>query len=458
MNHQRNLGQSLDRIERELQRIRSLYDRTLDYKDNDPETSLMHARKAAEAICRQLFIKSIGPNPGNLTLEGLLEKLHAAGTLPRSIAVPLRTIQGYGNFAAHDQEADDTVVITPAYIQPCLQALAVVVDWYFANCRVPAEVAVKPAESGDSNAAEAAARVRDFATKMGLTSAAVIRLARDVLRSELRTPSALLTQEQITILEASIRAKASLGFRSAAPKSFDLGGGISMEFVLIEAGTFQMGSPVAEEGHNDDEVEHTVIITRPFYMSRYPVTQIQYQAVLGDNPSYFPGENNPVEMVSWFDAVSFCERLTERFGKRFRLPTEAEWEYACRAGTSTAFFTGNTITTEQANFDGRLGLGSAQAGLSRRSTTAVDTFPPNLWQLSDMHGNVWEWCADWYGAYPQGVVTDPMGSPNGDIRILRGGSWFHGAADARSAQRDALDPGRRHSIYGFRVVFNESGQ
>ena len=139
------------------------------------------------------------------------------------------------------------------------------------------------------------------------------------------------------------------------------------------------------------------------------------------------------------------------------MPTEAEWEYSCRAGTKTAFAVGGALSTEHANFDGRLGPGSAQVGLSRRTTTPVDSFPPNEWGLYDMHGNVWEWCADWYGAYPTERVIDPKGPDKGDIRILRGGSWFHGAADARSAQRDALDPGRRHSIYGFRVAFNEAG-
>jgi formylglycine-generating enzyme required for sulfatase activity len=158
-------------------------------------------------------------------------------------------------------------------------------------------------------------------------------------------------------------------------------------------------------------------------------------------------------MVSWFDAASFCELLTERFGKRFRLPTEAEWEYACRAGTVTPFSTGNELSTNQANYDEKLGLNTSKDGVSRRATTPVNAFPPNPWGIHDLHGNVWEWCSDWYGPYPNlHKTTDPQGPDRGDIRILRGGSWFHSIADSRSAQRDALDPGRRHSIYGFRVA------
>ncbi len=289
----------------------------------------------------------------------------------------------------------------------------------------------------------------------------MIRLAREILHVELRTPSALLSRSQVDSLNSYLKEQRRPvgGANLQAPvRTFDLGSGIHLEFVLIPAGTFRMGSPVSEEGHNDDEVEHAVTMSRPLYIGRYPVTQAQYEAVVGTNPSYFLGPNQPVEMVSWFDAVSFCELLAERYGKLFRLPTESEWEYSCRAGTTTAFHVGDAITVEQANFDGRLGLGSAQAGCSRRSTTSVDAFGPNPWGLYDMHGNVWEWCADWYGAYPMEGVTDPSGPAAGDIRILRGGSWFHSAADARSAQRDALDPGRRHSLYGFRVVFHETSK
>ncbi|OGS36433.1 MAG: hypothetical protein A2293_06550 [Elusimicrobia bacterium RIFOXYB2_FULL_49_7] len=467
-----NLERRIDHIEQELVRIKALYDRTLSFKDNDPETSLMHARKAAEAICRQLFIKEVNPHPGHQTLDTLIQRLAAANTIPERIILPLRTIQGYGNFAAHDQNADDTESITKEFIQPCLQALAAVVDWYFAEHQrnnvavskkrlVPDagenEKGVKTTEISREVIEDNTLRVSDLASRTGLTSAALIRLAREVLHIELRTPSALLTEAQVTSLEAKLnvgRDGENVAPTAPAEKILDLGKGVRLEMVRVPAGTFCMGSPVTEEGHNDDEVEHTVCITRPFYLARYPVSQAQYEAIVGANPSYFRGEELPVEMVSWFDAISFCELLTERFGKRFRLPTEAEWEYACRAGTTTPYFTGNTLSTEQANYDGKLGLDNTHEGQSRRMTTPVSAFAPNPWGLYDMPGNMWEWCADWYGPYvsPVDKVIDPRGPASGDIRILRGGSWFHSVIDARSAQRDALDPGRRHSIYGFRVA------
>lgn len=468
----------LENLEKELQRIKTLYERTLSYRDNDPETSLMHARKAAEAICRQLFIKEVSPNPGNLMLEDLIQKLTAAGVLPKDIAIPLRTIQGYGNFAMHDQD-DNTRIITPAYIQPCLHALAVVVNWYVVEHQrysagvdgtvdqradLPQEsartgVGSPPAKKNvaivGQKPSEGAVTVSAFAASLGLTPAAVIRMVRDILHLELRTPSALLQKVHIQALEDALSSKqatGSLNSGMAPVRSFDLGSGVKIEFVLVPSGSLTMGSPVEEEGHNDDEIEHVVHISKPFYLSRCLVTQHQYKQVTGTNPSYFQGDNLPVEMVSWFDAVSFCEALSDRLGKRFRLPTEAEWEYACRGGTDTAFSVGNAITTEQANFDGKFGVLTDRPAVSRWKTTPVDTFAPNAWGLHDMHGNVWEWCSDWYGEYPTTEVTDPLGPKNADIRILRGGSWFHGPADARSAQRDALDPGRRHSIYGFRVV------
>ena len=231
-----------------------------------------------------------------------------------------------------------------------------------------------------------------------------------------------------------------------------LGDGLLLNLVYVPEGIFKMGSPPDEEGHNDDETEHEVRITRPFYMGQYPVTQEQFKRLMRFNPSYFDGPKHPVETVSWFDCVSFCQALSQTLGRSFRLPTEAEWECACRAGTTTPFSTGPHITTDQANFDGKFTYGGASAGVSRRQTTPVDSFAPNAWDLYDMHGNVWEWCSDWYGIYTEGAVVDPQGPPKGEIHVFRGGSWFHGPADCRSAQRDALDPGRRHSPYGFRVV------
>jgi formylglycine-generating enzyme required for sulfatase activity/predicted Ser/Thr protein kinase len=232
----------------------------------------------------------------------------------------------------------------------------------------------------------------------------------------------------------------------------DLGLGVDMQTALVPAGTFTMGAPAEQPGFNDDEKEHTVTISRPFYMGCHLVTQGQYERVMKDNPSYFPGSDLPVENVSWTDAAAFCHRLSIKTGKRVRLPTEAEWEYACRAGTCTAFNTGDTISTQQANYDGSYTYNGGPRGISRQKTTPSGSFAPNAWGLYDMHGNLWEWCSDWYGEYDTRSVTDPLGPQEGDIRVLRGGSWFRAPADCRSAQRDGLDPGRRHREYGIRIV------
>ena len=478
----------LEQVEKELQRIRKLYDQTIRYKVEDTDASVMHTSKAAEAVCRQLFTEGVSENPGNLTLEGFIEKLDVAGVLPKRIVLPLRTIQGYGNFAAHEQDEDGQTVMTPDYIQPCLQALAVVVDWYFTEAAkgvsfppsseaiqetaskdrasaVPQELRAQANADGNRASCACTSESRDltgpcnisvagFAKARGLTPAHIIRLARDVLKVEFRTPSALLTAAQAKVLQEhlEIAERSQPDQVSASTKTFDLGDGIRLDLALISAGTFSMGSPPDEEGHNDDEVEHEVHIARPLYVLRHPVTQEQYHKIINSNPSYFKGPPLPVEMVSWFDCVSFCEALGTQFRVIARLPTEAEWEYVCRAGTSTAFSCGSTITTEKANFDGKFAYGGAPLGQTRWSTTAVGTFAPNEWGLFDMHGNVWEWCSDWYGEYTACKAKDPRGPASGEIRILRGGSWFHGPADARSAQRDALDPGRRHSLYGFRIV------
>jgi formylglycine-generating enzyme required for sulfatase activity len=464
-------------IETELKRIRSLYERTLSYGVNDPETALMHARKAAEAICRQLFISVYGANPGPLTLDQLIDKLNARDALPRAMAIPLRTIQGYGNYAAHDHGGSGPDGITTEYIQPCLKALATVVEWYFAeHGRPPTPHDGSSQVDGETSPPEAqqhkegairqdgppkqarrgGMRVTDIARKLGISDAAAVRLVRQHLLVEIRAPSATLSPEQVTALEAALATPAPSDEAATRKRSIVLEEGTNMEFALVPSGSFTMGSPVEEEGHMDDEIEHLVTISRAFYLGVVPVTQRQYEALVHQNGSYFCGPDLPVEMISWFDAVAYCEALTERFGHKFRIPTEAEWEYACRAGTRSAFSLGDLLTTDHANVDGKFIYGKASQGVTRWKTTPVGSFRPNAFGLFDMHGNVWEWCADWYGAYPTQNVTDPAGPAEGAIRVFRGGSWFDGAADARSAQRDAHDPGRRHSIYGFRVLMERA--
>ncbi len=229
--------------------------------------------------------------------------------------------------------------------------------------------------------------------------------------------------------------------------------GQEMAFQLIPPGSFLMGSPEDEEGRIEDETQHQVTLTEPYYLGVVPVTQAQWQAVMGTNPSHFKGDDRrPVECISWVDCQDFVIALGERTGKRFRLPTEAEWEYACRAGTTTPFSFGETILTDQANYDGHYAYGDGQEGVYRKKTTPVGSFPANAWGLYDMHGNVLEWCQDWYGPYSSDSPQDPRGPDQGDARVLRGGSWYNSPGWCRSASRHRPEPGYRLRLCGCRVV------
>jgi formylglycine-generating enzyme required for sulfatase activity len=251
---------------------------------------------------------------------------------------------------------------------------------------------------------------------------------------------------------------------------------IGMRLVLIPAGTFTMGSPPDEAGRRADEgPQHEVEITRPFYLGLHEVTQAQYREVMGNNPSYFAPtgggkekvrnqdtDSFPVETVSWEDAVRFCERLSaraeeKRAGLRYRLPTEAEWEYACRGGVPLpypAFHFGNSLSSRQANFEGNNPYGGAEKDVYLQRTTKVGSYAPNRFGLFDMHGNVWEWCADWYGEdyYQASPRQDPQGPRNGTRRVLRGGSWLYSGQNCRAAYRGRSEPGGPYVTFGFRVA------
>jgi uncharacterized protein (TIGR02996 family) len=243
------------------------------------------------------------------------------------------------------------------------------------------------------------------------------------------------------------------GVRPCMPqKTIVLGEGVELTFVFIPPSSFLMGSPRDEEGRRPTEVRRRVTLTNSFYLGIHAVTQAQWQAVMEANPSAFPGGHRPAECVSWKDSQKFCSTLAKKTGRRFRLATEAEWEYACRAGTATPFFHGETISTEQANFDGNLVYGPGTAGVHRHKPMPVGSFPPNAWGLFDMHGNIQAWCEDWYGPYPTGDLTDPRGPESGAGRVLRGGSWNYDPKQCRSAYRRSLTPGVRWATAGCRVV------
>ena len=214
-----------------------------------------------------------------------------------------------------------------------------------------------------------------------------------------------------------------------------------------------MGSPPDEPARARDETQHRVILSNGFWLADTTCTQALWQAVIGENPSRFRGEERPVEQVSWEDVQRFLARVHEAAPDlALRLPTEAEWEYACRAGTTTAFWFGPQITPEQVNYDGNHPYAGGKRGLYRQETVPVKALPCNGWGLYQMHGNVWEWCQDWYGDYPVEIVVDPAGPARGAARVLRGGSWIYDGRFARSALRVALVLRLRFGDRGFRLA------
>jgi uncharacterized protein (TIGR02996 family) len=256
--------------------------------------------------------------------------------------------------------------------------------------------------------------------------------------------------------ESRLRELTEQGVRVCLPRrTVRLIDGVEMEMVLVPPGSFRMGSPEDEPSRCEDEHQHTVTLTRGFWLGIHPVTQPQWQAIMGDNPSAFPGDRRPVERTPWEDCQEFCARLRRRPGLPFRLPTEAEWEYACRAGTTTAFSFGNVVSTDRANYDGDFTWNDGPRGIDRKQTTAIGTFAANPWGLYDMHGNVWEWCEDWYGPYATGPVADPLGTDSAsDDRVRRGGSWYDLPRHCRSAGRHKDVPRYRLAYTGCRLALD----
>ncbi len=251
-------------------------------------------------------------------------------------------------------------------------------------------------------------------------------------------------------------------------------------FVLIKGGAFEMGSPESESWRGNDETQHSVTVS-DFYISPYEVTQKEYESVMGNNPSTFDGDNLPVENITWLDAVSFCNALSEKNGlipvykingqsvswdrsaNGYRLPTEAEWEYACRAGTTTPFNTETSISAEECNYYGHYPYNiednyfsqetlDTKPGEYRQTTINVGSFKPNKWGLYDMHGNVGEWVWDYYGAYPNSEQIDPTGAETGSLRVYRGGGWNDFAKNMRSAYRATLAQNKSSFNIGMRLV------
>ncbi len=244
--------------------------------------------------------------------------------------------------------------------------------------------------------------------------------------------------------------------RSGEPRTIDLGGGVTLVLVWIPPGEFLMGSPESEAGRDGDEgPQRRVVFAQGFWLGKYEVTQTQWRAVMNTSPSFFTGDRLPVEQVSWEDCQEFVKKLSERTKRIFRLPSEAEWEYACRANTTTPFHFGETLSTDQANYDGNFIYAGGKKGIYREKTVETGSFESNSWGLHDMHGNVREWCEDYPHDTYAGAPLDGsawLHNPGKNERILRGGSWASEPKGCRSANRGSLPPNTVQSHYGFRVL------
>ena len=230
-------------------------------------------------------------------------------------------------------------------------------------------------------------------------------------------------------------------------------GGVEITMAWCPSGSFLMGSPESERQRQLDEIQHRVTLTQGFWLGRTEVTQALWKSVMFINPSNFKGDTLPVDSVSWNYATEFIKRLNAKVGKEvYRLPTEAEWEYACRAGTTTPFNTGGNLTTNMANFNGLNPYADFPKGEYRRKTSPAGHFPCNSWGLQDMHGNLWEWCQDWLGNYEDGDQVNPCGFISGKYRVLRGGSWGSDGSGCRSAYRLGGSVGFRYCGIGFRLA------
>ncbi|MBE6426941.1 MAG: hypothetical protein E7029_13350 [Planctomycetaceae bacterium] len=230
--------------------------------------------------------------------------------------------------------------------------------------------------------------------------------------------------------------------------------GIEYAFRWCPPWSFLMGSPSSEPGRESNETQHRVTLTRGFWMLETEVTQAMWKSVMGTDPSYFKGAQNPVECVSWDDCQEFCRKLSSKLNEEVSLPTEAQWEYACRAGTTSAYSFGSSLNGREANCDGRYPCGTSTKGPYLGKTVPVKSYAPNAWGLYDMHGNVWEWCQDWYDSdyYAASPTSDPTGPSSGSSRFVRGGSWINLAQRCRSAYRNGYAPDVRNNGLGFRPV------
>jgi formylglycine-generating enzyme required for sulfatase activity len=296
--------------------------------------------------------------------------------------------------------------------------------------------------------------IRELTQAGSIEDAVKVREIKDQFIEDFKAAKA--AKPQIPAKPIAARTPKSEGMRAGDERDFEIARGVKMTMCWIPPGEFVMGSPVGEMGRDGEETQHRVTLTKGFWMGKYEVTQEQWQAVMGNNTGDSKKNGNPVENVSWNDISTpggFLEKANKNVtsGERFHLPTEAQWEYACRAGTLTSLNSGKEITTVKGNCR-NLNEVAWYAANSERKSHPVGKKKTNAWGLYDMHGNVWEWCKDWKGAYPTEAVTDPQGADFGSNRIIRGGCWGSGANGCRVAYRVGNGLAVTYSRIGFRLA------
>ena len=274
---------------------------------------------------------------------------------------------------------------------------------------------------------------------------------------DVTVPTAI-AEHRVYYQSEPVETEEKLVISGETPSRTDPLASFDSSFVFLAPGTFLMGSPEYENGRSSDEIMHEVTLTKGFYMQKTPLTQGQWKAVMDNNPASFSdgGDDCPIESISWNECQEFIRRLTAGKDGIYRLPTEAEWEYACRAGSLTPFCNGEILELYCAD-DPLLSEAGWYCGNSGRKSRPVAQKSSNTWGLYDMHGNVSEWCQDWYGEYGSDSQTDPNGPKSGSGKVIRGGSWFSNTKNCRSASRFHWPPNSRSEFIGFRLVKEISG-
>jgi formylglycine-generating enzyme required for sulfatase activity len=493
-----SLARRLEELSAQVEELREGIRQSVTIAAQDPEMSLTRARKVLEYMLRDVYERKVGEPAGTRPLENLVQRLVKDGHLPKRLAAYANAIRELGNVGTHGFGEG----VTPQDVFQSLTQLVPLVEWYFQQ-RGPAPAAavapradVLPAGGGDQQMEEprepagrpgpaprpARRRWAWLALGAGAGLCAVL-VWWTVLRPSPGTPATAtgpVAGTRPALLDCTgdgVRAEDVRRAQEAWAKylgrqveeSVEVAEGVGMTFVLVPPGKFRMGSPEDEKERATDEDLHEVTLTEPFDLGKTEVTQAQYQALTGANPSEFKGADRPVQQVSWEEAGDCAAKLTKERDDRhlYRLPTEAEWEYSCRGGRPVSqpfgIGDGRTLSSREANFNGFFPYGGVAEGPYLQAPRAVGSYPANALGLFDMHGNVAEWCQDrsdpspppgWPQPGPPGTprLLGPGFAPGFSARVYRGGCWLYSAGYCRAARRGREAPSYRSNFLGFRLA------